>query len=155
MPNLGYKYIMNEPFVNGTADQYCSSRDVNAFKLEVKYEGLEGLAKKDQEKCKGELYSSLKAEPKKADLAKMHEVLQRPFKLYLGPVVAGEFKRSVIQQQVQLLYDINCRTHFSTVLEVQELIKVQQISDLSIWLKERLVLGLEMIELSHKFSLKD
>ena len=122
--------------------------------MEVKYEGLDGLAKKDQEKCKDELYLSLQAEPKEADLEEMRKVLQRPLHLYIGPIVVGEFKRSVLQMEAQLLFDINCRSHFETTLEVQELIKVQQIPDLCAWVKERLVVGLEMIELKPEFGFR-
>ena len=36
MPVLHYKYIMNEPFLNGTKDQYQESTDVNSYIIKSK-----------------------------------------------------------------------------------------------------------------------
>ncbi len=37
MPTLHYKYKMNEPFVNGEADQYCVSHEQDDFKKRFVY----------------------------------------------------------------------------------------------------------------------
>ena len=48
MPVLHYKYIMNEPFLNGTKDQYQESTDVNSYIIKSKL-NIDGVKVKKQE----------------------------------------------------------------------------------------------------------
>jgi len=49
MPMLTYKYIMNEPFINGTADQTNTSHSANENKLKLKGVIQEDVKMKKQE----------------------------------------------------------------------------------------------------------
>jgi hypothetical protein len=120
MPNLGYKYIMNEPFVNGTSDMYRSSHDVNSYKIEFKSEGLEGIAKKDQDRMKDEIYTRLKEDP---DQKSLKPVIKN-FTLYSGRQVLGEFKRVFTTEASNYVFDVNCSLKLLEAGDIKSLIKL-------------------------------
>lgn len=127
MPNLRYKYIMNEPFVNGESDMYKSSHAVNLYKERLKYEGKTEILKKGGNvKDESEIApSNLIEEVPDLDLS------ERFYSLCQGTEELAEFKRISVQKESNFVFEFSVTSFVESISDIADLLEVQTSSGMS------------------------